>query len=197
MPLEDFDSPAEWRQDLDRRWPERLAIQDRLVAEVSAAVDQCGDSISVLELGTGDGSLALRLRSNRPAINLTAVDRNAVLCDYGRGRDEAIQWLCRDLTEPWRDELSGPFQIVYSLQTLHDLGGRDVLAQTYARVADALGAGGVFVHADFVEPMPHDDPAKPRRFAPDVHVELFSDVGLAATLVERRDLLGCFVATKT
>ena len=197
MPLEDFDSPGEWRQDLDRRWPERLAIQDRLVAEVSAGVDRCAEPPRVLELGTGDGSLARRLRATRPAISLTAVDRNAALCDHGRGRDDAIQWLCRDLTEPWRDALSGPFQVVYSLQTLHDLGGRDVLAQTYARVADVLDSGGVFVHADFVEPMPHDDPAKPRRFVPDVHVELFSGAGLAATLVERRGLLGCFVATKT
>lgn len=196
MALEDFESPAEWRQDLDRRWPERLAIQDRLIAEVTAAIDRTDDPVRLLELGTGDGSIALALRALRDALELTAVDRNAALCDHGRQRDDGIRWLCRDLTAEWDGDLAGTFHIVYSLQTLHDLGGRNVLAETYRRVAGSLDRGGVFVHADFVEPMPHDDPANPRRFPPDVHVELFGAAGLAATLVERRGLLGLFVARK-
>ena len=70
----------------------------------------------------------------------------------------------------------GPFDAVFTFQTLHDLGGVDALEVVYRQVHGLLAPGGILVNADFVVPFEKDDPERPRRLPVETHENLLSSL---------------------
>jgi tRNA (cmo5U34)-methyltransferase len=116
--------------------------------EAVAAATAGTDAARVLELGTGTGETALRVRAGQPAADWVGIDASEAMLGRARVRlpdaDLRLQRL--------EDELpAGPFDLVVSALAVHHLDGagkRDL----FARVAGALRPGGVFVLGDVVVP---------------------------------------------
>ncbi len=157
------------------------------------------DPPRVLELGIGTGELLVELTRLHPQARWVAVDVNPALIQFARDRlhHTAVDFVQQDLREaPWSDQIGSGFDGVYSLQSFHDLGGRDTLRSVYAQIASALAPGGLLLNADFIVPMPHDDPDNPRRFSIEEHTELLRDSGFDdIRTVAVSGMLGCIAAT--
>jgi tRNA (cmo5U34)-methyltransferase len=116
--------------------------------EAVAAATAGIDAARVLELGTGTGETALRVKAGQPAVDWVGIDASEAMLGRARERlpdaDLGLQRL--------EDELPpGPFDLVVSALAVHHLDGagkRDL----FARVAGVLRPGGVFVLGDVVVP---------------------------------------------
>jgi cyclopropane fatty-acyl-phospholipid synthase-like methyltransferase len=194
MALGDFDTPTSWRNDLDARWPERLAMKALLVKTLT---DHLTPTSRILELGIGDGELLDQVSVNFPAAKLVAVDVQSELLEHCRTRLQGrnIDFVEQDMGKPWQESIGSGFDAVYSLQSFHDVGGREALLGVYRAIAEVLVPGGLLLNADFVVPMAHDDSADPRRFAADQHVEMLLGCGFnSAVSLARHGKLGCIQA---
>jgi len=196
MAVSDFRTPELWRKDLDQRWPERIAfkqiIRDKLVERLQGKSDT-----QILELGLGDGELLAELAASLTRSKMVAMDINQSLLTYCQSRLSAfhISFVSQDLCVPWASGNENHFDAVYSLQSIHDFGGLDALTQTYQQIAQVLKPGGLVLNADFILPMPQDDPAAPRRFPVEVHTQLLTDCGFEnIRILHQEGLLGCLMA---
>ncbi|MDE2845266.1 MAG: class I SAM-dependent methyltransferase [Gemmatimonadota bacterium] len=195
-----------WTKDLDRRWPERAAMADCVVRTVvgwrgerrarehhhveSPGNDHLG-TIRLLELGVGAGRLAVAVLSalfdgsesgRSSAVEYTGIDVEPALVQHGlklltAASHQDARLIQADLRgDGWTCGL-GPFDAVFTLQTLHDLGGVDALEAVYRQVHGLLAPGGILVNADFVVPFEKDDPERPRRLPVETHENLLSSLG--------------------
>ena len=141
---------SEWEWNPDTYLAEMAAEipgYEELQEEVVAATAEA-DAGHVLELGTGTGETALRVRTRHPEARWVGIDASEAMLARARERlpdaDLRVQRL--------EDELpSGSFDLVVSALAVHHLGGagkRDL----FARVAGVLQPGGRFVLADVVVP---------------------------------------------
>jgi len=195
--LSDFDSPREWCLDLDRRWPERLQIKALLLRQIGETLQPPSQQHRILELGIGDGELMLKLSQMLSNTVLVGADINPELLAYSRERLGTTQatFIEQDLKQPWKHIMGMSFDLVYSLQSFHDLGGYEELLAVYTKIRQVLVPGGILFNADFITPMAHDDTAMPRRFPPDTHLALLNECGfIAPELIEQRGAMGCFKA---
>lgn len=198
MALSDFNSPREWCLDLDRRWPERLQLKALLLRQIRETLQPPSQQQRILELGIGDGELMLKLSQIPSNPLLVGVDINPELLAYSRHRlgSARVKFIEQDLKQPWAHVIGGAFDLVYSLQTFHDLGGYQQLLAVYTKIRQVLAPGGVLFNADFITPMAHDDVAAPRRFPPEIHLALLNECGfIEAELIQQRGAIGCFKAT--
>lgn len=194
-----------WTADLDRRWPERAAMADCVVRTLirwyrgwdrddrhgaGSRDEKRNETIRLLELGVGAGGLAHAVLSTlsdesesgrTSAVHYTGIEIEQALVQQGRklltadGRQD-VQLIQADLRgDTWTRGL-GPFDAVYTLQTLHDLGGVDALEAVYRQVHGLLAPGGILVNADFVVPFEKDDPDRPRRLPVETHERLLSNL---------------------
>jgi cyclopropane fatty-acyl-phospholipid synthase-like methyltransferase len=198
LAVSDFATPALWRQDLDERWPERMVMKGFLKRFL---VQHCSEKTNpgILELGIGDGELLLALVDLLPEAQLVAMDINQTLLDHCSERVATGRFLpvCNDLTHSWSGGYENTFDAVYSLQSIHDFGGREALKSTYTEIASALKPGGALINADFVVPLPQDKLAIPRRFPVEEHLQILNECGFQQTTVLHTEgLLGCLTANK-
>jgi len=102
----------------------------------------------VLELGTGTGETALRVRAGQPAAQWIGIDASEAMLARARERlpdaDLRLQRLEDELPE-------GTFDLVVSALAVHHLDGAGKRA-LFARVARVLRPGGLFVLGDVVVP---------------------------------------------
>jgi len=198
MPLEDFAVPTDWIVDLDQRWPERVALKTFIVDKLCEHIAAASDSPRILELGIGDGDLMLQLYDQFPAAEFVAVDIKPVLLDFvGERFDRSarVTFVEQDLSADQWTAVGNGFDVIYSLQSFHDLGGEEALSNSYQRCLDRLAPNGMMLNTDFVEPMPQDDPQRPRRFAPDVHIRMLTSLGFReAKMLKRVGQLACLSA---
>ena len=207
MALSDFKGPDyidAWTEDLDRRWPERAAMADyvvRTLVEWQSARDgrqeagshekKLHSKIRLLELGVGAGGLTQTVLSAlfervesgwTGAIEYTGIEIEPslvlhvddLLKESGHQDARLIQ---ADLKgDVWTCGL-GPIDAIFTLQTLHDLGGVDALETVYRQTYELLATGGILVNADFVVPFDKDDPDRPRRLPVETHDRLLSGLG--------------------
>ena len=118
-------------------------LQDAVVAATAGV-----EAARVLELGTGTGETALRVRVEYPEAGWVGIDSSEAMLARARKRlpdaDLRLQRL--------EDELPpGPFDLVVSALVVHHLDGpgkRDL----FSRIADVLRPGGRFVLGDVVVP---------------------------------------------
>jgi trans-aconitate methyltransferase len=126
---------------------ERFAVIVDVVHELVARPDPL-----IVDLGTGPGSLAVRLLDRTPAATVVGVDADPLLrglADLAHGCDR-FRTVAADLREDgWFEALDlhrAPDAFV-STTALHWMG-RDPLRTLIARCGAALGPGGVFVDGD-------------------------------------------------
>lgn len=198
MPLEDFSSPTEWVRDLDRRWPERALIKRHVIETLSRHIEKVPGIARVLELGVGDGEVLEALLDRFGDEQFVVVDIKPSLLAFVRNRVNAassVTFVEQDLgREDWT-ALGAGFDAIYSLQSFHDLGGKQVLQSAYRHCLSRLNPAGMLLNADFVDPMPQDDPVCPRRFPPQVHVDMLGSLGfLDAAVTYRAGTLACMTA---
>jgi tRNA (cmo5U34)-methyltransferase len=103
---------------------------------------------SVLELGTGTGETALRVRAQHPEVRWVGIDSSEAMLARARERlpdaDLRLQRL--------EDELpAGPFDLVLSALAVHHLDGAGK-QDLFSRVSRVLQPHGLFVLGDGVVP---------------------------------------------
>jgi tRNA (cmo5U34)-methyltransferase len=141
---------SEWEWDPDTYLAE-MADEIPGYEELQEAVTAATADIRaerVLELGTGTGETALRVRAGQPDAEWVGIDSSEPMLARARERlpdaDLRLQRLEDDLPP-------GPFDLVVSALAVHHLDGagkRDL----FARVAGVLRPGGRFVLGDVVVP---------------------------------------------
>jgi tRNA (cmo5U34)-methyltransferase len=141
---------SEWEWDPDTYLAEmdaEIPGYEELQEAVVAATDGV-DAARVLELGTGTGETALRVRALHPEAQWVGIDASDPM--LGRARERLPDADLR--LQRLQDELpSGPFDLVVSALAVHHLDGagkRDL----FARVVRVLKPGGWFVLGDVVVP---------------------------------------------
>ncbi len=145
---------SEWEWDPDTYLAEmadEIPGYEELQEAVTAATAG-SHAARVLELGTGSGETALRVRANQPDAEWVGIDASEAMLARARerlpGADLRLQRL--------EDELpDGTFDLVISALAVHHLDGtgkRDL----FSRVADTLRPGGTFVLGDVVVPAAGD-----------------------------------------
>ena len=141
---------SEWEWDPETylaEMAEEIPGYDELQEAVVAATAEVR-ATRALELGTGTGETALKVRAIHPEAGWVGIDASEPMLTRARerlpGTDLRLQRL--------EDELPpGPFDLVVSALAVHHLDGagkRDL----FSRVARVLPPGGVFVLGDVVVP---------------------------------------------
>lgn len=164
-------------------------------------------SIRLLELGVGAGRLASAVlyalnmaqtgvsytgTGSAGTIEYTGIEIDPALVQHvdgmlGSAGHQVARLIRTDLkNDAWTRGL-GPLDAVFTLQTLHDLGGVDALEAVYRQVYALLAPGGILVNADFVVSLDKDDPDRPRRLPVHTHQSLLSSLGF----VDFRSELQC------
>jgi tRNA (cmo5U34)-methyltransferase len=116
--------------------------------EAVAAATAGIDAARVLELGTGTGETALRVKAGRPVADWVGIDASGAM--LGRARERLPDADLR--LQKLEDELpSGSFDLVVSALAVHHLDGAGK-RELFARVAGVLKPGGCFVLGDVVVP---------------------------------------------
>jgi SAM-dependent methyltransferase len=150
-------------RDVARRWVERWDTQqqaylpdreDRFTAMLDAVDEAAGrpDPL-VLDLGSGPGSLAVRLLERIPAATVVALDADPLLLELGRSawRDvPGLRFADADLRTPgWSAGLHLDRQpdAAVSTTALHWLT-QSALAALYAELARLLRPGGLVLNGD-------------------------------------------------
>jgi tRNA (cmo5U34)-methyltransferase len=102
----------------------------------------------VLDLGAGTGLLSAAVLARYPDVELVLVDGAAEMLDQARARlpVRSTTTVVADLRDTLPD---GPFDAIVSALAIHHLEDPDK-RYLFARVHDALRAGGVFVNAEHV-----------------------------------------------
>lgn len=182
-----------WKFNLDQRWPERIAIADCMVQTLvnwhNAVFHKAKDRsrLRLLELGFGTGELGQAVLDSfmgtaPRSIEYTAIDIDPVRVQYGKERlslagHRNVRIVQTDLkNKKWACAI-GPMDAVFSLQTLHDVGGIEELEGVYRQIHRLLVPGGILVHADFVKSFEKDDPARPKRLSTGTHKGLLAGLG--------------------
>ncbi len=158
-------SPAvDWQRWL-QRWeaqqgsymPDR---EERFTAIVDAVQAICGEAPTVVDLGSGPGSLSRRILDRLPAARVTAIDMDPVLLAIGRNAlgdyGGRLRWLDADLRSRWIVGDGSKVDAAVSTTALHWLQP-EALAALYRHLGTVLTPGGVFVNGDRME-FPPDQP---------------------------------------
>ena len=105
-------------------------------------------AMHVLELGTGTGETALRVRAEHPEATWVGIDASEAMLARARERLPDADLQLKRL----EDELpAGPFDLVVSALAVHHLDGPGK-QDLFSRVARVLQPGGSFVLGDVVVP---------------------------------------------
>jgi tRNA (cmo5U34)-methyltransferase len=126
-----------------------------IAAVVGSAPFASDESISILDLGCGEGLLSEALLKRFPRATLTALDgsesmRAAATPRLQRFGDRVRVAACDLTTLDWWDRMFGA-HLVVSMLALHHLSAAKT-QYLYKAAAERMAAGGAFVFADLIEP---------------------------------------------
>lgn len=94
----------------------------------------------VLDLGTGSGAIALALKKNRPALDVTAIDASAGALAVARRNAQRLGLDVRLIEGSWFENVSGPFDLIASNPPYVAAGDPHLAALTH-EPQSALAAG--------------------------------------------------------
>jgi len=121
---------------------------DAMLDEVAEAVaEHRGDAPHVIDLGAGTGSLTERIARRLPAARFTLVDIDPTMLAQAAGRLGAVADRVT-LREASFDDPLPPADAVVASFSLHHVHDPDAKRALFARIHDALPAGGVLVIGD-------------------------------------------------
>ncbi len=151
----DFFDPAyvkHWSESISRYRPERKEIFKAFAAE-AARIGRA--PLSVLELGCGPGFLAEALLANCGIGRYTLVDFSPEMLKLSRSRlakfKDRTVFIQEDFKkENWTDAISAGFDLVVSLQAVHELRHASRIPKLYSQLYGLLAAGGKILICDHV-----------------------------------------------
>ena len=136
-------NPDTYLAEMAEEIPGYQELQEAVVAATAGV-----RAARVLELGTGTGETAMRVRANHPGADWVGIDASEPMLARARERLSGADLRLQRL----EDELPpGPFDLVVSALAVHHLDGpgkRDL----FLRIARVLRPDGVFVLGDVVVP---------------------------------------------
>ena len=128
--------------------PAYLELQD------ATAKATAGISVErVLELGVGTGETATRVLALHPTARLTGIDQSQAMLEHARRQHPGADPRVGRLEDPLPE---GTYDLVVSALAVHHLDD-DAKADLFARIADQLRPGGLFVLSDVIVP---EDPSQ-------------------------------------
>ena len=151
----DFFDPRyvkQWTDSIVRYRPERLQLFKAFAAE-AAGIQK--DRLSVLELGCGPGFLAEQLLQNCNISRYTLVDFSPHMLELSRERlarfKDRTVFFQRDFKKKsWTAAIPADFDLVVSLQAVHELRHASRIPRLYAQLYNLLVPGGSLLVCDHV-----------------------------------------------
>jgi SAM-dependent methyltransferase len=176
----DFFDPAyvkHWTESISRYRPERKRLFEVFAAE--AARIKKG-ALSVLELGCGPGFLAEALLENCAIARYTLVDFSPQMLDLSRSRLAKFQdrtvFIQADFKKAdWTAGIRAGFDLVVSLQAVHELRHASRIPKLYAQLYSLLAPGGTILICDHVNSSSGHEAAHFMRV--EEHLATFKKVG--------------------
>jgi SAM-dependent methyltransferase len=149
---------AAW-EDWFKRWEAQQSLylperepRFRMMIDVLHAM--VGDAPTVIDLGCGPGSLAMRVADSLPNAHVVAVDADPLLLELGRqavgDRGGRIRWVDADLRDPelpQRLALNRQADAAISTTALHWLSPSELL-EMFSKLTRLLRPGAVFINGD-------------------------------------------------
>jgi SAM-dependent methyltransferase len=173
---------AGWAEGVMRRRPWRTTIFDHFVQAVQSADVHAA---RILELGSGPGFLAEQLLDRCPSIaHYTLLDFSEAMLDQSRQRLERhatrTQFLQADFkSETWPAQVSGPFDFVVSLQSVHELRHKRHAPRLYSQVSSVLAPVAELIICDHLPEAAHTPRHRVLYMSIAEYLALFSDAGYA------------------
>ncbi|MDQ6744169.1 MAG: class I SAM-dependent methyltransferase, partial [Candidatus Dormibacteraeota bacterium] len=126
--------------------------EDRFQVMIDFVHEAVGSAPTVIDLGCGPGSLALRLVDRLPGATVLAVDADPLLLELGRraigDREARIRWMQADLRDPgWIERIGGQVDAAMSTTALHWLSPQELTGMV-GGLASVIRPGGVFLNGD-------------------------------------------------
>ena len=135
------------------------SIRKRLVLTLPF---QPEDNIRVLDVGTGDGALALEVLTVYRKAQLVCHDYSEAMLVHARQQlaklSPSVSFVTSDLKDPeWTHVIEGSFDAVVSSIAIHNVAeqsdsGSDRIRAIYAEIFSLLKEGGCFFNFEFVSP---------------------------------------------
>ncbi|MEM7535147.1 MAG: class I SAM-dependent methyltransferase [Chloroflexota bacterium] len=159
----------------------------KIVAHIIKQIEQLGlDAPVVAELCVGPGFIATSLCEAFPTMHYVGLDFMQPFLDFTAEQlpvDTKCAFVLADLTEDaWPTLLAeqvtdGRLNVIVSMQSLHDVGGAERIADIYSHCHDLLADGGLFINADFVASDDENAHSKSTRLRIEQHRELLGAAG--------------------
>ena len=149
----DFFDPAyvkQWSESISRYRPERKRLFEVFAAEAGRK-----GALSVFELGCGPGFLAEALLKNCEIARYTLIDFSPHMLELSRSRLKKFQdrtvFIQADFKKAdWTQALPTGFDLVVSLQAVHELRHASRIPNLYAQLHSLLRRGGAILICDHV-----------------------------------------------
>jgi ubiquinone/menaquinone biosynthesis C-methylase UbiE len=178
----DFFDPAyvkQWTDSLVRYRPERRQLFEVFAAE-AARIKK--DSLSVFELGCGPGFLAEALLENCQIARYTLVDFSPQMLDLSRSRlakfkDRTVLIQADFKKNDWTDAVPAGFDLVVSLQAVHELRHASRIPKLYAQLYSLLVSGGRILICDHVNSCSPSGHRAAHFMTVEEHLSTFKEVG--------------------
>lgn len=146
-----------WTHDSDLKRPQRPEVRARIAERVAAGrIGELGANPGpgaprILELGCGPGYLAEAILDEVPFAAYTLLDFSLPFLAMARRRAGSFPYtafVLADFIEPtWTDGL-GTFDVIVTMQAVHELRHKRRAPALYARARELLVPGGVLIVCD-------------------------------------------------
>jgi SAM-dependent methyltransferase len=173
-----FDSAyvRSWLETTTVKHPERTAMFDQFVSEISAANIQ---RLTVLELGSGPGVLAGQILSRCPVEHYWLVDFSPQMHELAHerlGDDDRAIYVQADFKSPsWTEAIAERAQVVVTMQALHELRHSSRSHLLYRQLASVAEPGGLLLVCDHLRP---SDDERALYMSIDEHLSALEDGGI-------------------
>jgi SAM-dependent methyltransferase len=159
--------------------PERRQLFEVFAAE-AARIKK--DSLSVFELGCGPGFLAEALLQNREIARYTLVDFSPQMLELSRSRlakfkDRTVFIQADFKKNDWTDAVPAGFDLVASLQAVHELRHASRIPKLYGQHYSLLVPGGTILICDHVNSSSRSGHRADHFMTVEEHLSTFQEVG--------------------
>jgi SAM-dependent methyltransferase len=180
-----------WLETTTVKHPERSAMFDQFVAEISAVNSQ---KLTVLELGSGPGVLAEQVLAQCPVQRYWLVDFSPQMHQLAHerlGDDDRTIYVQADFKSPsWTEAISERVEVVVTMQALHELRHSSRSHDLYRQLTSVAEPGGLVLICDHLRP---PDDGRPLYMSVDEHLSALEAGGITnPSLVLTIDQLGFF-----
>ena len=178
----DFFDPAyvkHWSDSITRYRPERKKLFKAFAAEAARMKKR---ALSVFELGCGPGFLAEALLENCAIARYTLVDFSPEMLKLSRSRlekftDQVVFIQADFKKENWTDAVPPGFDLIVSLQAVHELRHASRIPTLYFQLYELLVSGGKILICDHVNSAARSAHRAAHFMTVDEHLSTFKQVG--------------------